>query len=109
MPETDTATHGITTGELSRAVELIRGDIGHLRTDVNTKPDWQDVRRIEEGLVQRMTAEKERVDLKNLLQDKAIEAGEEWRRWALRLGAPALVAAMVGMAANAIRLTGSGS
>lgn len=100
-------TQEITNGELSRAVTLIREDIGHLRTDVNARPSWPDVRRVEEGLLARMQAQAENQQLKNQLQDKALDSLEDWNKWALRLGAPALVAALVGMAANAVRLTGT--
>jgi len=105
VPDTDQAV--ITTGELSRAVELIRTDIGHLRTDVNARPDWQDVRRVEDGLLARIQAHADHQVLKNQLQDKALEALEDWQRWALRLGGPALAAAVIGMAANAVRLAGT--
>ena len=104
MPDTD---QSITTGELSRAVGLIRGDIGQLRTDVNARPDWQDVRRVEDGLLARIQALGAQVERKDKLQDKAINALEGWQTWALRLGGPALVAALVGMAANAVRLAGT--
>jgi hypothetical protein len=104
MPETDQA---VTTGELSRAVEAIRGDIGLLRTDVNLRPSWQDLRRVEEGLRRDAAAAQVNQDLKNQLQDKALDALEDWNKWALRLGAPAILAAVVGMAANAIRLAGT--
>lgn len=105
MPDTDQQV--ITTGELSRAVVLIRGDIGKLREDVNARPDWQDVRRVEDGLLARIQALSAQTELKDKLQDKALEALEGWQTWALRLGGPALVAALVGMAANAVRLTGT--
>jgi hypothetical protein len=104
MPDTEQA---ITTGELSRAVGLIRGDIGQLRIDVNARPDWQDIRRVEEGLLARIQALAAQAELKDQLQDKALAALEDWQKWALRLGAPAVVAAVVGMAANAIRLAGT--
>ena len=101
MPETST---GITTGELARAVALIRSDIGSLTTAVAARPDQDDLRRMEEGLVERIRAAAELQALKNALQDKAIAALEGWQTWALRLGGPALVGSVVGVLVNSIRM-----
>jgi len=103
MPETST---GITTGELARAVGLIRSDIGELTKALAARPDQEDLKRMEDGLVERIRAAAELQALKNALQDKAIAALEGWQVWALRLGGPALVAAVVGVLVNGIRING---
>lgn len=59
---------GITTGELSRAVELIRKDIAGIQTSTPSKESV-------DNLKQRVT------DLEN------------WQTWALRIGVPGLCAA----------------
>lgn len=92
-------TEGISTGELGRAVALIRGDITSLASKLDGVPTKAEVDR-------QLVAAKELADLKNELQDKAIAALEEWNTWALRLGAPALVAAIGGVLFNAARLGG---
>lgn len=38
-------------GELMRGLELIRGDIREVRADIMIRPSWQDVSRVEEGLL----------------------------------------------------------
>lgn len=75
-PEGDQTT--ITTGELSRAVGLIRSDIGDLRLDIRGRPTKEDLIYLTERV-------------KNL---------ENWQTWALRLGGPALVGCLVGVASN---------
>jgi len=68
MPDTESTTQ-ITNGELFRAVELIRGDIGGLRSDLGGRPTAND-----------LTYLKERIsDLEN------------WQTWATRLGIPSLI------------------
>lgn len=97
---------GITTGELGRAVALIRGDIGRVTAALEQRPDKEDLRRVEDAALARVAAAVELSDLKNELQDKAIAGLEDWQTWALRLGAPAIVAAVAGVLFNASRLGG---
>lgn len=78
----DTST--ITNGELYRAVSLIRGDIGDLRTDVKSRPTKEDIIYLSERV-------------KNL---------ENWQTWALRLGAPALIATMITAFSNVLSRAG---
>lgn len=68
----------ITTGELSRAVGLIRSDIGDLRSDIRARPTKEDLAYL--------TAR--------------VKVLEDWQTWALRLGGPALVACLVGVFSN---------
>ncbi|MDQ5821181.1 MAG: hypothetical protein M3540_07065 [Actinomycetota bacterium] len=103
MPETE---QSISTGELSRAVALIRGDISTMAAALATRPDKEDLRRAEDHMVQRLQAAQDLQDLKNTLQDKAITALEGWQTWALRLGVPAVGGSLLGVAMNAIKLNG---
>lgn len=78
MGETD--NQSVTTGELSRAVGLIRSDIKEVKKDIGEKPSRETV----DNLRQRI------VDLEN------------WQTWALRLGIPGLCVA----ALNAVNTFG---
>lgn len=78
MGETDSTS--VTTGELSRAVGLIRSDIKDVKKDISEKPTKESV----DNLRQRI------VDLEN------------WQTWALRLGIPGLCVA----ALNAVNTFG---
>lgn len=92
---------GITTGELGRAVALIRGDITTLAAALAARPDKDDLARAELGLGARLEAAKEISELRSQIQDRAIKDLEDWQTWALRLGAPTLVAAVAGVVFNA--------
>lgn len=105
----------ITNGELFRAVGLIRGDISGLRTELASRPSTADVERIERGLLDRITAAAASQAMKDTqsaaaqlikdtAQDKAIAGLESWNTWALRLGGPAVAAALVGVVLNASRI-----
>lgn len=63
---------GITTGELSRAVELIRTDIAGIKT---TTPSKESVDHLRQRII----------DLEN------------WQTWALRIGVPGLCAAALNL------------
>lgn len=90
----------ITTGELSRAVGLIRGDISKLRDDVASRPSSEDLARVEAQLRREMAQAATAQTLRDELQDKAIAAVEGWQTWALRLGGPAVAAALVAAIAS---------
>lgn len=74
--------HGITNGELARAVILIRDDIKDLKKDVENKPSTRDI----EYLTARIS------DL------------EEWQKWGARFGIPALLAIAYNTLTNIDRL-----
>lgn len=76
----DTDNQSVTTGELSRAVGLIRSDIKEVKKDIAEKPT------------------KEMVDH---LQQRVVDL-ENWQTWALRLGIPGLCVA----ALNAVNTFG---
>lgn len=97
-------TEGITTGELSRAVALIRSDIGTLVAAIAARPDKEDLTKAEQALEARILATREIHELRAKIQDRAIKDLEDWQTWALRLGGPALVAAVAGVLYNAARI-----
>jgi hypothetical protein len=80
----------VTTGELGRRLDrletTITAALGGIATKIDERPDWQDVRRIETALIVR------------------ISALEGWQTWALRLGAPGIVGALIGVLINAGRI-----
>lgn len=75
MPETMDGTT-ITNGELNRAVNMIRGDIRDLKTDVNTRPTTKDLSYLE-------------ARIKDL---------EDFQKWAFRVGIPSLIMVVVNTA-----------
>jgi hypothetical protein len=88
-----TATAGdVTTGELGRRFDrfekTVTDGIAGLADKLDTRPDWKDVQNLIAPLEAR------------------VASLEGWQTWALRLGAPALVGSLVGVAINAIKLNG---
>lgn len=81
MGETENTT-GVTTGELSRAVGLIRGDIKDVKKDISEKPSASDLEAV------RREAKAEAGGLRQRIVDL-----ENWQTWALRLGVPGLIMA----------------
>jgi len=102
VPLTEDTSIG--TGELSRAVALIRGDLSQLRQDISARPTQLDHSQLRQELLDKLKADRDLQDLKNQLQDKAIAALEGWTTWALRLGGPALAGAVVGVLVNGMRI-----
>lgn len=98
----------ITTGELSRAVALIRTDIGHLRADVASRPSTADVQRIEDGILERIRGAQALADLCHAGHDRDIKDLRDWQTWALRLGGPGVVGALIGVVLNASRISSPG-
>lgn len=79
----------ITTGELGRRLDAfgttIQDGFRELSKKIDDRPDWQDVRRIESGLVERITAESEARKVAQGIADRAILALEDGQKWATRL------------------------
>lgn len=93
MPETTTA---VTLGEISRGVSAAREDIQSLRTAVESRPDWEDVKRVERGLELQIKAAETAVKAKDALQDAAIAKLEGWGNWATKaVGGLVLTAVLV--------------
>jgi hypothetical protein len=86
------AAGDVTTGELGRRFDRFEGTITTALEGISSKldqrPDWKDV--------QNMLAPLER----------RVGSLEGWQTWALRLGGPALVGSLVGVAVNSVRLNG---
>ena len=78
----------ITTGELGRRLDAfgtgITESLKDLAKKIDDRPDWQDVRRIEAGLVERVLNEKSTREAERLVADKAIKGLEEWNKYAVR-------------------------
>lgn len=88
----DTQIDSITTGELSRAVSLIRGDIKDVKKDISERPTIQDYKDIKEEITSKaskdsLTAATDRI--KELV---------DWQKWAMRVGVPALLAVIYNLA-----------
>ena len=103
MPQSD----GITTGEISRGLEAIREDIKELSRELRTRPDWNDVRRVENGLIASLTAEREAraAQIEAVRENKKTEHTElkrqiaeleEWNTYAVRIVLGALGTGIVG-------------
>lgn len=96
----------ITTGELGRRLDQFGGTITEALKDlakkIDDRPDWQDVRRIEAALVERVLNEKAAREAERLVADKAISGLEEWNRYAVRwcagIGATLVTAWLVAQA-----------
>lgn len=92
MPDGGMAdTSNVTTGELSRAVGLIRGDIKDVKKDIQEKPTQAELDAV------RREAKAEAGGLRQRIVDL-----ENWQTWALRLGVPGLCVA----ALNAVNTFG---
>lgn len=101
LGETDNGT-GVTTGELSRAVGLIRGDIKDVKKDIQEKPTQQQLAAVQKEALDKIdTVRREAKAEAGGLRQRIVDL-ENWQTWALRLGIPGLVAA----ALNAINTFG---
>jgi len=99
MPETQTA---ITLGEIARGVEkaaqgvdAAREEIQELRQEVNARPDWEDVKRVERGLELQLKASETAAKTKDTLQDLAIAKLEGWGNWATKAVGGLVIAALL--------------
>lgn len=92
----------ITTGELGRRLDAFGTTISDgfkdLGKKIDDRPDWQDVRRIEAALIERVLVERGARDAERLVADKAISGLEEWNRYAVRIVLSALGTGVVGWA-----------
>ncbi|QCG78281.1 hypothetical protein SEA_IDAHO_16 [Arthrobacter phage Idaho] len=78
----------ISTGELGRRMDALGASVNtgfsELRTAVEARPDWADVRRVEKGLLDKLEALAARVT-----------KAEAWGTWANRLALGAIGAALL--------------
>ncbi|QOP64227.1 hypothetical protein SEA_YAVRU_14 [Arthrobacter phage Yavru] len=78
----------ITTGELGRRLDsfgtTLQDGFRELGKKIDDRPDWQDVRRIEAGLVERIASESEARKIAQGVADRAILALEDGRKWVSR-------------------------
>lgn len=110
MPETEVR---VTLGEIARGVEkasnsvdAARGEIQVLRQEVNARPDWEDVKRVERGLETKIaaaatpleakiTALETATKTKDTLQDMSISKLEGWGNWATKAVGGLVIAAVL--------------
>lgn len=79
------SSNEVSAGEVYRGLEAIRGDIRDVKKAVETRPDWEDVKRVERGLEAQVKAEAQARAAERLVADKAIKSLQEWNSWAVRL------------------------
>lgn len=94
-------TDEITTGELGRRLDsfgtTIQDGFKELGKKIDDRPDWQDVRRIEAGITERLTAEVEARKVGQGIADRAIKALEDSQRWAVRLVVAAVAMGVINL------------
>lgn len=97
----------VTLGEVYRLLGDVRGDFKALAAKVEERPDWQDVRRIENNLLEKQGAmetallekianEKATREAALATSSRAIKALEDWNKWALRTTGGAVIVAVAG-------------
>lgn len=92
MPESTTS---ITLGEISRNIDGARKDLAKLQTAVESRPDWEDVKRVERGLELQIKAAETAANTKDALQDMAIAKLEGWGNWATKAAGGVIIAALL--------------
>lgn len=89
----------VTLGELTRNMGRLSGQIETLTGRLGELPDWQDVRRVEAGLDQRINAERQQRETAQASANLAIKALEDSRsylvRWVMGSVGTAVVGAIV--------------
>lgn len=86
----------VTLGEVYRGVLDMRGDVKALAAQLNERPDWQDVRRIENNMLEKVNVEKAAREVAVATASRAIKALEDWNKWALRTTGGAVIVATAG-------------
>lgn len=71
-------------GEVARGLTEVKNALKDLTLEVRKNPDWDDLRRSEDALVQRIHAEEVMRKAERITADKAIKALEDWNKWAVR-------------------------
>lgn len=81
--------------DVKEALKSTATELNNLAVEVRKNPDWEDVRRLEASVVQRIVAEEMMRKSERITADKAIKALQDWNKWAVRT-VGALVLAAVG-------------
>lgn len=84
-----------TLGEVVRLQKDTREDIAELRKEVQDRPDWKDVQRVELGLQKDIRTGLEASEARDKIQDLAIAKLEGWGNWATKLAGGAVIAAVL--------------
>lgn len=83
MPPVNPVDSDVSTGEIGRRLDrfesTVTGSLSDIASKLDARPDWQDVRRIEKGLLDR------------------IATLEDWQKWAVRLILAAVILAVLGV------------
>lgn len=95
-------TSDVTTGEITRNLLEIKDSVKELTAAVEQRPNWEDLQRHGASLSAEIKAETRIRELERAQADKAIKATEDainaledWNKWALRtVGAAVLVSAV---------------
>lgn len=90
MPDSE-----VSLGEVHRNVLGLRDDFRSVREELASRPDKDDLKRVENGLLDKLKTERETRELKDQLQDVAISKLEGWGNWATKLGLGAIGAALL--------------
>lgn len=95
----------VTLGEISRNVTAMRLDFAEFRTELNNRPDWTDVKRVEDNLTAAAVAGDAgvRAEVTVLAAQVTVLAGrvdksEGWGVWGGRLVMGGVILALLGIA-----------
>lgn len=93
----------VTLGEVYRLVGDVRSDFQRLAGKVEERPDWQDIRRIENALLKDVADERAHREAALGTASRAIKALEDWNKWVLRtVGGAVMVSAVAWVLAGGL-------
>lgn len=81
----------VTLGELGRRLAEVAGGVTDIRAKLENVPDWRDVQRVEDGLLERI----------KVVAGRVAEL-EDGRKWTARQIAAALIAGVGGLVAAVV-------
>lgn len=91
-------------GEVARALADVKEalkdngiELNNLAAEVRKNPDWEDLRRSEKALEQRIIAEETMRKAERKVADTAIKALQDWNKWAVRTVGGLVLAAVAGV------------
>lgn len=88
--------------EVKEALRNTAAELNNLAAEVRKNPDWEDLRRSEKALEQRIIAEETMRKAERKVADTAIKSLQDWNKWAVRT-----VGGLVITAVAAVVLTGT--
>lgn len=100
----------VTIGEVYRLLGDVRGDLRAMDAKVEERPDWQDVRRIENSLVEKVTEERARREAAMATANRALKALEDrWDYWSKLMTRTVTVGLLGAAGASLVWAIGSGA